>query len=277
MKQIIFGIFLLGSGMIASCQKNSWQQTSTGIKYKLFTNDSIKDKPVFGDHIWMHLRKYDHHRKELFNTKVFETENGVSLDYRKPNNLNDVISFFSYLGKGDSMIVKIPTYLVDSLKHKSKYYTYHLNLIDFKSATIYKLEKEQQLQQQHQTDSIVIFDFFKNNQYTNFKLDSNGVWYMRTKFGTGKKIEKGNSISIHYKGYLLSRVEFDNSYLRNKPLNFTIGKNQVIDGLDKGILHFHYGDKGTIIIPSNLAYGDRLVGAIPANSVLLFDVEILEE
>jgi len=51
----------------------------------------------------------------------------------------------------------------------------------------------------------------------------------------------------------------------------------VIDGLDKGILHFHFGDKGTIIIPSSLAYGDRLVGAIPANSVLLFDVEILEE
>ena len=69
--------------------------------------------------------------------------------------------------------------------------------------------------------------------------------------------------------------KFDNTYDRKQTLNFIRNKKQVIEGLDKSLVHFFYGDKGIIIIPSRLAYGDKEVGKIPQNSVLFFEVEIL--
>jgi peptidylprolyl isomerase len=87
----------------------------------------------------------------------------------------------------------------------------------------------------------------------------------------------GDSIRIHYIGRLANGRAFDDSYERNQPLPFVVGKRQVIDGLDKGIRNFHRGDKGILIIPSRSAYGDKEVGKIPPNSVLVFEVEILME
>ena len=89
-------------------------------------------------------------------------------------------------------------------------------------------------------------------------------------------MKNGDSVNIHYTGKLLNGFEFDNSYGRNQTLPFVIGKKQVIDGLDKGIQNFYIGDKGLLIIPSKLGYGDKEVGKIPANSVLIFEIEILE-
>jgi hypothetical protein len=70
MKRFIFIIlFLIPFGVFSFCHQK-WQKTASGIYYKVYTKDTSKLKPVYGDHIWMHLRKYSVKQKEIFNTRI---------------------------------------------------------------------------------------------------------------------------------------------------------------------------------------------------------------
>lgn len=88
--------------------------------------------------------------------------------------------------------------------------------------------------------------------------------------------QKGDKISVHYKGTLQSTgVEFDESYRRGAPFSFVLGAGQVIKGWDEGLLDMCVGEGRKLIIPPELAYGSRGVGSIPANSVLVFETELM--
>lgn len=84
-----------------------------------------------------------------------------------------------------------------------------------------------------------------------------------------RKTQPGDSIAVHYRGTLLSDgSEFDASYNRNEPLEFTVGKGQVIKGWDEGLLDMCPGDKRKLTIPHEFAYGERGMGPIPAKATL---------
>ncbi|KAF9417668.1 Peptidyl-prolyl cis-trans isomerase fpr2 [Podila epigama] len=87
----------------------------------------------------------------------------------------------------------------------------------------------------------------------------------------------GDKLSMHYTGTLhKTGAKFDSSLDRGRSFDFTIGIGQVIKGWDQGLLDMCIGEKRQLTIPSNLAYGSRSMGsAIPANSALVFDVELL--
>ncbi|CAD6580759.1 MAG: Peptidyl-prolyl cis-trans isomerase fpr2 [Alectoria sarmentosa] len=92
----------------------------------------------------------------------------------------------------------------------------------------------------------------------------------------GRKTQRGDSISVHYRGTLASDgSEFDASYNRGKPLDFTVGKGQVIKGWDEGLLDMCIGDKRTLTIPPEFGYGERAMGPIPAGSTLIFETELM--
>ena len=86
----------------------------------------------------------------------------------------------------------------------------------------------------------------------------------------------GDMVKVHYTGYLLDGTVFDSSYKRNEPLEFPVGTGRVIPGWDEGIMLLKTGEKAELIIPSELAYGARANGPIPANSILRFEVELVE-
>lgn len=96
------------------------------------------------------------------------------------------------------------------------------------------------------------------------------------KIGDGAEAHLGNTLSMNYLGTLTNGTKFDSSYDRGKPFNFQIGAGQVIPGWDIGILGMKVGGKRKLTIAPPLAYGDRAVGTIPANSTLIFEVELLE-
>lgn len=95
--------------------------------------------------------------------------------------------------------------------------------------------------------------------------------------GEGKEAIKGALITTHYKGYLADGTLFDSSYQKNKPFQCVIGTGRVIKGWDQGILGMKVGGKRKLEVPAHLAYGERAMGSvIPANSDLLFEIELLE-
>lgn len=122
----------------------------------------------------------------------------------------------------------------------------------------------------------IIQNYLKKNNIKASKTAS-GLYYTLTKQGSGLQPSAGNRVSVHYKGTLLDGTVFDESYQRNQPLQFVLGRGQVIRGWDEGIALLKEGGKATLIVPSRLAYGDRKVGQhIEPNSVLRFDVELVK-
>lgn len=109
-----------------------------------------------------------------------------------------------------------------------------------------------------------------------FDETDSGLRYKVIQKGDGKKAEKGNMVSVHYKGQLADGTVFDSSYKRNQPLDFQVGVGQVIPGWDEGICLLNVGDKARLVIPSDLGYGAAGAGGvIPPNATLIFDVELM--
>lgn len=96
------------------------------------------------------------------------------------------------------------------------------------------------------------------------------------KEGEGEEIAAGQTASVHYIGTLVDGTVFDSSLTRGNPFEFTLGAGQVIQGWDIGVTGMKVGEQRRLIVPASYGYGDRQVGPIAPNSVLIFDVELLE-
>ncbi|UXX79757.1 FKBP-type peptidyl-prolyl cis-trans isomerase [Reichenbachiella carrageenanivorans] len=124
-------------------------------------------------------------------------------------------------------------------------------------------------------DGEIIDQYLADNGITAQTTES-GLRYVITEEGEGENAQAGNQVSVHYNGTLLDGTKFDSSYDRGSPFGFVLGQGRVIMGWDEGIALLNKGAKATLYIPSTLAYGERAAGSIPANSILKFDVELVD-
>lgn len=104
---------------------------------------------------------------------------------------------------------------------------------------------------------------------------SSGLQSWDIKVGTGRAAERGNTVKVHYTGWLTNGKKFDSS-VGGQPFQFRIGAHQVIAGWEEGVTGMKVGGKRQLRIPPDLAYGkEGYPGAIPPNATLVFDIELL--
>ena len=104
-----------------------------------------------------------------------------------------------------------------------------------------------------------------------------GLTYTVDRPGTGAQPQRGQTVAVHYTGWLTDGTKFDSSRDRGAPIEFPLGQGRVIPGWDEGIAMMRVGEKRTLVIPPDLAYGARGAGGvIPPNATLVFKVELMD-
>jgi peptidylprolyl isomerase len=118
-------------------------------------------------------------------------------------------------------------------------------------------------------------DYLASNKLEDgVKATASGLQYKVLTIGTGTvHPKKSDKVKVHYHGTLTDGTVFDSSVARGQPISF--GLNQVINGWTEGLQLMVVGEKTRLFIPSDLGYGNRASGPIPAGSTLIFDVELL--
>ncbi len=108
------------------------------------------------------------------------------------------------------------------------------------------------------------------------KMTDSGLKYEDLLIGDGVQAEAGQTVSVHYTGWLTDGTKFDSSVDRNQPFEFPLGKQRVIRGWDEGVAGMKVGGRRKLTIPAHLGYGAAGAGGvIPPNATLVFEVELL--
>ncbi len=155
------------------------------------------------------------------------------------------------------------------------------------------IQRKAQAEQQKLTDSLqalemqTLIEYVRANGFSD--IPTNGVYYKQIQKGNGFKPANGDNARVHYVGRFLDGKVFDTSvesvakesgnYTAQRdysPLEFTLGKRQMIQGFEAAVAEMSVGEKGIVVIPSSLAYGARARGEIPAFSTLIFELELVE-
>ncbi len=136
---------------------------------------------------------------------------------------------------------------------------------------------EPKTQKEHDQNAIVNYAL---DHQLDLRRTRTGLFYQVIREGEGASLKWGEKAKAHYKGSLLNGAVFDSSYDRGAPMAFMVGR--MIQGWNEGVQMLKPGGKGLFLIPSHLGYGDQPIidkgkEIIPANSVLIFEVELVEK
>ena len=112
-----------------------------------------------------------------------------------------------------------------------------------------------------------------------FAKTGSGLQYLDIKEGTGATPEPGQTVQVHYNGWLDdfgdAGRKFDSSLDRGRPLSFAVGTGRVIKGWDEALLTMKVGGKRRVIIPPELGYGSKGIGPIPGGATLYFEMNLM--
>lgn len=251
-------------------------QNVDGLQYKLFGKHQGQ-KPVMGDKAMCDLLFFGDNDSLVFNS--IDKHQLIPIPIQKSQFKGDLLEGIQMMNVGDSAVFLVNGDSVAKLAgpqghikagSKLKY------IIVLRSIFDEKAEAEKQ-KLQAETDESIIKDYIKKNNIEGVKRTDDGLYYKVTQEGTGETPNKGQTITAHYTGKFLSGTVFDSDKDRPGPgFTFTLGYHQVIGGWDEAFGLMKKGEKATLIIPSALAYGPSGTGPIPANAVLLFDVELVD-
>jgi FKBP-type peptidyl-prolyl cis-trans isomerase len=278
----LMAIVVVGIGLF-SCQSEEFKATEDGYEYKYITRGD-GELPEQGEIIAYNM-KYVNEKDSVLFESTADTPALVRCDSNQWNNTGPLFKAFKRIQVGDSILVKIPTktLFAESFRAAVPPSLDPEGNITFQIGAT-KIMTEQELQdeamaksaEQLEDDIDIIENYLAENEIDAQTTES-GLRYVIEEQGSGEFPQPGDSVMVHYTGMLIDGTKFDSSLDRGNPFEFVLGRGMVIQGWDEGIALLKPGGKGTLYIPSPLAYGERGAGGmIPPNAVLQFDVELIE-
>ncbi len=273
---IILLIFLT---LLYSCNNDEFKTHKSGLKYKFIVENEQNPTAKIGDVQTLIFSAYTPEYQELETSGIFRIQ--LTKPLYEGGTIEDALSM---MHKGDSALFllnaidyytqtrKIP--IPKELK-RTKNVCLAIKVLDI----ITKEEYEQE-----QKDAQIIAERYEDRQMSAYLKKHNiseeptlsGLYIVKTHKTNAEFPTPGKKVTIHYNGYFVDGKLFDSSVKRNEPFTFTLGVGNVIDGLEEGVSKMRKGEKAQLIIPSSLAYGNKQQGPIPPNSILIFDIELMD-
>ena len=267
-------LFAVSIIFLAACNSNK-VEVKDGLKFQKHDHDGNGKLAKMGDIMTFHLTLKNAKDSTLKDSRKEGAP--VVAQVQKAQFVGAFEQGLLLLAKGDSATFFVP---VDSLFKgypqlppvftKGTDVRFTVKVVDIQSETEFQASRTKSAEKQKSTDAATIASFITKNNLTNVQKTESGLNYVITSPGTGAQVAAGDSITVKYTGKLSSGKVFESNTF---PLQ--VGRGMVIPGWDEGLQKFKQGGKGTLLIPSGLGYGDQGNPTIPANSVLVFDVEIL--
>ena len=185
---------------------------------------------------------------------------------------------------GDSMIVKVDAerfftvsrgiVMPDFIKRGSRL-TFYVRCNGIVPKTTLDQQFGEYISKMMANERMLISNYIEREQIAAVPSPT-GLYKIVLQPGTGKQTAENKTVTVHYVGMFVEGTEFDNSYKRNKPLTFKLGRDLVIPGWEEGIATMKKGEKARLVCPSNLAYGPEGTKGIPPFSTLVFDIEMID-
>jgi len=156
-----------------------------------------------------------------------------------------------------------------------------IEMLDIQSENEYQKEKEafvKWIEDFGDYEQVILKQYLKNSELPVENL-TNGLYYLNLRSGNGKKVEKGDTVIVHYEGRFLNGKFFDSTIKRKEPFGFVYGQEwQVIEGMEQAIGLMEEGEKSLFIMPSDVAFGKSgsSTGIIPPYTSIIFEVELIE-
>lgn len=279
-KKITFALLITTiSSLQLKADGKKFTKSKSSLEYMI-----VKDVPgkaaEEGSMVTMHIKTMVN-GTALFDSYSMNNNEPVPAQIAKPQYNGDVMEGLAMLSPGDSAEFRTPA---DSIFRNGQMppnvksgdiVNFYVKMVTVKSKEQYEAEQKASSSKQIGIDDALILAYIKKNNIKAEKTAS-GIYYVIDRKGNGKHATAADKVKVHYKGYKLNGETFDSSYDRGEPIEFPL--SGVIKGWTEGIPMFEEGGKGTLLIPSHLAYGQNGPpgSKIGPNEVLAFDVELLE-
>lgn len=285
----LLGISALAHAAIAQTAKNSsagFKTTKDGIEYKFIKDAPGTQTPKIGDIIQCNyvIKIAD---SIMFDSYKMNAGKPMEIPMQQnpnPNKKMDPTEVLMMLTVGDSVLIRTE---LDSNALKQLTFAkatdkiqYQFSLKSIKTKEQYEADMKNAAANQVQTDDKILTEYFAKNNIKAQKTAS-GLYYVITKKGEGPNAAAGQSVTVNYTGKNITDgsvfdSNVDPQFQHVEPFTFNLGQHQVIAGWDEGIALLNKGAKATLYIPSTMAYGAQSPSPkIPANGILIFDVELV--
>ncbi len=268
------------------CDRYKTKVTDSGLKYQIHDHKDGERQVKVGDVVSFHLVLKNSDDSVLNDT--YKSNNPIRMMYQQPEfkgsfeeglgmlSVGDSATFYV---NADSMFAKMNQPLPPIIK-KGSDLMFRVRLLNAQTPDEFKKAREDEMESQKAVQDDIIKKYLADSSLAAKATRSEtGLYYIVTKPGDGKKPSKGDKVTVNYTGSLLDGTVFDGSSLPQhggKPFEFNVGEGMVIPGWDEGLQGMSKGEKGILILPSALAYGPDGSGPIPPNSVLRFDLELVD-
>jgi len=279
-----FVLIIVLSLIFAQCNTSDFQNNDNGLQYKFLKEKENGLKPKIGNFVEIKIRYADSKDSLMFDSKELTGAFRIELKTKNRNKLS-LERAIIMLKVGERALFKIPAdsfYINNKNENppknikKASLLTFDIELVKILDKKEVELERAEFIKQRKKEEDDILLQYVKEN-HKDIRANISGLYIIVQKQGNGKKAEYGDKLFVNYIGKFLNEEIFDSSYDRNEPIEFTLGKLQVIKGWEEGFFGMKEGTKAKFIIPSHLAYGKKGYGKIiPAYSSLIFEVELIK-